>query len=988
MARSRQTKRIPKNTDSAKWLAVIGLLTVIAGALVVIVFQRSDSEPIVNAETNTPPPTIAETSTPSTDSRSSNLEAIRTAAKYERAPSVLLSLANDARDAGDEELRLEILEKIWLVQPENVDVKRELGVKPLVAEEDLPGFDDIAGTYQSYLAKEFTLQQGTEFSPKQLESLVQRWQQVLPRIKERIALAKTDQYLNRIDFVHSSISSQPFYQDITYEVIEETRPFALFVEVTGSTADREARLRKLKDNYTPFLEEFRRQMEQQLVPLGSNSAAIEAPFIIWILLHEQSYQQFFKKLAGVQKSPGLRAHYNSKTNWLYTHSPDVSSGSELIEGVQSLLHEVVHAYVDRLSTGGIGQVQPHWLNEGLAEYFSCYRRVDRESVYFDPTRSSRIEEYLFLSPELRFPTTDLVKIKSSGDLTRQAANLVKTLEDAAPADFLEIQSGFYAHSYLLCLWLNKFESGRYRTRLNSMITAELSDSDRLDFQTLFPEFAEMPLDQHLYDFARDLYEDRIGSPAPTAKEQSTPAQVSQEQLPTVGPTNFSNLDRDQGSSQYSDRVARWVRFFDNGFEKSDEIFDQDPDATTAQAIQQVIASTFQNLIESQEKVQWSNESKSSPQQLLDGVLILDDDRTTKLRVGELEPKRLRYLVLKTQERTDTVRNVADFLESLDEGRLSNKFSESELARKMREVLESDPAFVSDLLQTLKLSTVLRIESDSEFRTSFKDAWPQTTNNSVIQSRQTAIREIYKRRCLQIFGTLDELGQLFHGDVTVGKDDNERWVQVVYDLSDPIQLSDFEYNSALGALQDLQTLFREDPSNEAPQFIPCKLENGRLTTELLSLAIHKLAFEGDWTCEVHGYLDLANADHDRTLLGIIDPATDSYVVISQLVSLLAKVDGRFVIDDDESTTRTVREGKPLATSLSISQNQAILKWDGAESASCDLPHPVGGRFFLAQFGKSCWSFSSLSFGGTVSESQLRSVAAEWVAAESRQLFGNP
>jgi hypothetical protein len=333
--------------------------------------------------------------------------------------------------------------------------------KPFDPDSELAGFAEMRGWHQSYQLKRFLDRSGQTLAPDERKALAAEWAKARPAIEARHAAAEKDPFLARVDHTITSNARMPFFSNLRYLVREETRPYALFVEVPGrNDAEDELRASRMAEAYAPFLTAFKAKLDAEIAPVVG--APPDATFVVWILLDERSYQRIFTAY-GAGPVLGVRAHYSPTQRFAFSWSPSATAGPEFQEGAQTLLHELTHAYFDALAKGGISSIKLHWINEGLPEYLSCFVRGQRQ-IEFDPLWSQRVLETL-RSPKL--PTGDL-RIDVAGWMEAEDAAAVEKLAvrvsrervGEAPRELVAwLMSRFYADAYLFVLWLHHTRNG-------------------------------------------------------------------------------------------------------------------------------------------------------------------------------------------------------------------------------------------------------------------------------------------------------------------------------------------------------------------------------------------------------------------------------------------------------------------------------------------------------------------------------------------------
>jgi hypothetical protein len=411
------------------------------------------------------------------------LAEVKTAKEAVELGDVVLSDTND----------LEIAEKCWRkaleLEPGDVSAKARLDVKPFRPERDLPGLDDVTGTPQTWMLAEFLALSNKELSKGERERAVARWTGQRKVIEARMAEADGDPFLTKIDTTRNQIARLPFFENFEYDVVESTRPYALFVELKGETlAERDERREQVETAYQPFLAAYDRSIHDYLVKLSPAPPKEDPTLIVFLLRDRASYDRFFVEFEKSAAPPGIRAHYNPVEKFAYTYSPELKDvkSPDFAEGTQVLLHELTHDWVDHLATldgpevpevrrnydGNL--VQTHWLSEGIAEFMSCHF-LDEGGIRFQPWKSMRLAEVGQRPPGLRIPLERGFRIGRHGGLDAEARMAAQSQSAVDPGRAAIIMmSGFYADMSLFIFWLNYGEGGKHRRAFQDYVRKELS----------------------------------------------------------------------------------------------------------------------------------------------------------------------------------------------------------------------------------------------------------------------------------------------------------------------------------------------------------------------------------------------------------------------------------------------------------------------------------------------------------------------------------
>ncbi len=478
------------------------------GASVNAVATKQDAAPTAATGASAPPP--APVAAPF--DRASYEAKVAAAATAVEA----LALGEQAERSSKEVALAELAyQKALALEPKNAAARRKLDVRAIDPQADFPRLDEIQGSAQTYLLRPFLKLKGKELSRSERAAEVARWTKERVAIDARIAEAADDPFLNRIDRLRNDLGNKPFFQDFNYEVIESTRPYALFVELKGDTlTERDARREAVEEAYAPFLAAYDQTIHTYLKPLSPAPPKEDPTFIVFILLNRESYDRFFLEFEDTAGPPGMRAHYTPVEKWAFTYSPQVSNPKDpsFIEGTQSLLHELTHAWVDRLATGDGGKtysirtVFTHWFNEGIAEWMSC-QAWDDEKVLFRPWKSMRMQELAQRPAGVRIPLKRALRVVHSGDLGSEAAQVAREQKVVDPAQATMIcMSGFYADMWLFIFWLNFGNDRKYKHLFEEYVRKEFAGNGGAETaDRIFAEvFARQNLEQEVDAFQQGI----------------------------------------------------------------------------------------------------------------------------------------------------------------------------------------------------------------------------------------------------------------------------------------------------------------------------------------------------------------------------------------------------------------------------------------------------------------------------------------------------
>jgi hypothetical protein len=373
----------------------------------------------------------------------------------------------DAESINDLNLAAECWRRAYELDPNDADARAKLDVRPLDPAADLPGFAAILSTTQRVHLKPFEDAGKGDLTGAARADLIARWTKLRPELEARAAKAKSEPFWNEVDEFRLALPQKGrFFADLNYEMVE-LPPYALLVEVEGKPEEREKRRLAAEQAYKPFLQAYDKRIRSYLVPLAPKPPDKEPLFPVFVFLNEARYEDYQKSGKG-GVSPGMRAHFEPWSKNCFTYSPVLKVGYGAFEvGAQALLHELTHAWVDRLASGdggvtrGIENLGSHWFSEGIAEYMSC-QFMDKGEVRFQPWRSMRVGG-AYRPPGWRIPVRDALLITMHG-LDGEAQRRVKDLPPPKQIEaVVTISSGFYADMSNFILWLN-LRSGANRPR--------------------------------------------------------------------------------------------------------------------------------------------------------------------------------------------------------------------------------------------------------------------------------------------------------------------------------------------------------------------------------------------------------------------------------------------------------------------------------------------------------------------------------------------
>jgi hypothetical protein len=315
----------------------------------------------------------------------------------------------------------------------------------------------------------------------------------------------------------------------------ERPPYALFIEVEGTPEERLQRREDAAKAYLPYLDAYDAKIRSYLIPLAPKPLDADPLFPVFVFLRVERYHDYYVADNGHPPSGGMRAHYEPWKKQSFTYSPVLKPGyGAFLEGTQSLLHELTHAWVDQIAssdggeTRGIQNLSSHWFSEGIAEYMSC-QFMHQNQVRFQPWRSNRVSG-AYRPPGWRIPLKEALIVPMHG-LDGWAAMQVQDLApDKRAAAISTISSGFYADMSNFILWLN-LKSGADRSKeFEAYAREELAGRGGFEsFQRCFPKLLDdvKELDATIDDFVKRIANGKI-NPYKEFEEAKAKAPSSQQ----------------------------------------------------------------------------------------------------------------------------------------------------------------------------------------------------------------------------------------------------------------------------------------------------------------------------------------------------------------------------------------------------------------------------------------------------------------------------
>ncbi len=383
---------------------------------------------------------------------------IRTAASADEAAT----LARDADRLNDAALSEECWTRVYELDAANAEAHAKLDVRRLEPASDCPGYSALAATSKLQLEKFDELARGERTKAGRAE-LVKQWEELRPALEERATKAKSNPYYGRVDEFRAHLKTIKFFDELPYEMVESKPPYALFVEVSGTPEEREKRRKAVEEGYTPYLEAYDARIRAWLFPLCPKPPKEDPLLPVFVFLNEQRYRDYQMADRGDPGKGSTRAHYEPWKKQCFTWTTVIKPGlGAFEEGVQVLLHELTHAWVDQLASGDGGETRTiqalatHWFSEGIAEYMRFHFREKlggQISYQYQPWRSSRLGE-TGRSAKLRLGLKRALALPPHG-LDAAAALLARDVPESERAGVIgQIGSGFYADMSNFILWLN------------------------------------------------------------------------------------------------------------------------------------------------------------------------------------------------------------------------------------------------------------------------------------------------------------------------------------------------------------------------------------------------------------------------------------------------------------------------------------------------------------------------------------------------------
>lgn len=631
---------------------------------------------------------------------------------------------------------------------------------PFDPDAELPGLAEMRGWHQAWMLKPFLASRGKRLAPAERAALVADWRRAKPAVEARHAAAASDPFLARVDHTRTSLANEPFYAGLHYRVREETRPFALFIEVPGrNDTEDELRASRIAKAYAPFLAAFQAKLDADIAPLAGGPPA--ANYVVWILLDDASYQRFFRAHGEGAGVLGVRAHYSTRQRFAFTWSPGATAGPEFHEGVQTLLHELTHAYLDALSKGGLASIGLHWVNEGLPEYLSCFKR-GADAIVFDPLWSQRVMETLRTvrldTGDLRIDVADWLAAPDGAAVARLAVRVGRQRLGTADDELVAfLMSRFYADAYLFVLWLHETRGGLYRERFREHLAQELRGAGGPDaFRARFADVLALPLDAELELYARELLEKRVpwlaeppGGAASGAAGTAT-AEPAANRFDPV--TSAAGLVAAAGVAlpAATQRALRWQRFLGAGLRVVPGAFEDDRgDAELAALVERELDALFAKLVRSGAVVLLDEAAKGKVAAADARCVVVESGgRRVELPRAQLSPARLAYVVRTNADKSDAASATAALLELLGgdakRAREAAKRVAGAPAKLLEPLLAAGDALAAELSAAAALERIVQA-GPADLEAAAAAAWPQLRGTPLGAACGEALRGLVAER---------------------------------------------------------------------------------------------------------------------------------------------------------------------------------------------------------------------------------------------------
>lgn len=895
---------------------------------------------------------------------------------------------------------------LLLLGAANTSARAQSG--PFDPEAELPRLLEMRGWHQAWMLKPFLAKGGKAVTAAERATLQADWKKLAPAIEARHAAAEKDPFLARIDQTRTSLANQPFYADLRYRVSEEARPFALFVEVPGrNEQEDELRARRIAASYAPFLAAFRAKLEAEIAPLIEPAvppavpAAPPSAYVVWVLQDPESYARFFREHGGGASVLGVRAHYSPTQRFSFTWSPSSTSGPEFLEGVQTLLHELTHAWLDAHVAGGLAVIRSHWINEGLPEYLSCWKRGDKDAVFFDPLWSARVLETLqsvtLATGELRVEHSEWIGAKDARAVATAAAQVARERLGAVDERVVAfLMSRFYADAYLFILWLQQTREGQYRDRFRDYLRDELNGRGGLEaFKARLGEVLALPLEAELELFGRELLEKRvplIGEATRTQEAAARAARAAPAARKFDHVTALDGLVRATELPAATQRALRWQRFANAGWRDSASAFDAaDGDRALAEALERELSALLAKLKQQGNAALFDEGLKGKVVEFDDAKVVIDvDGARRELPRAMLVPGRIAFLQRVHGDKGERGAAAAALLEwlggDLKKARDAAKRASGATAKTLAALLGEGEALQREIAAAAALDRIVRA-APVELEATTRAQWPAARGSPLAGHVAAALRGLLAERLATSLTLEQSLAASCHGTASAAAPsaaeaaDAPRRVDLEWKFDRPEEASDFAPQPWPEPLR--AELAQRDP--KLPESSAWRVAGGRLQPAPAGCVVLPLPFAAGSEIEID--LVVAESVDPQALAnavffyGLVVDGSADLVLCDGVLSLLGSDRGQF----DRAAVPLadgIEAGKPLPSRLALAPLQAVATI-GGRTARLTFKFDGTARLLLIGNRTNCWQVERLALHAMVpadAAAALRLAAGERLAAK--------
>ncbi len=868
------------------------------------------------------------------------------------------------------------------------------------ANEELAGFETIRDWDQAWMLQKFSRQHRKTLTADERAALLKEWDEARPKIEARHARAEKDGYYAVVDRTRKEVLKRPFFEHVPYEVIEDYKPYALFVELPGLSAlDDAVRAPRIAKEYAPFLAAFRDKLDREIAPLVGGPPDASA-YVVWVLKDVTSYERFFREYGGDPKPLSVRAHYSSTEQWSFTWSPSSTSGPEFIEGVQTLLHELTHAYLDRLVPGerrapneprpssALALIRSHWVNEGLPEYLKRWKRHDKD-IDFEPDGSSPPQASDDETTDLHLAFRDWIALEDGSSLDRAALEFCRKRNvDPRLAELVTCR--FYIDAYHFVAWLETYENGKYREAFHRYLAAEMSGHGGLEaFKKHLGDVVELPIDQ--------LVIQPVGNAnVAKAKERAGPPAVP------AGPrfaaiTSVESLFAESTPSDASARCAlAWRRFVASGLRDPDALGDKVPASyrQLAASVARDVDGFFTALKRSGDAVLFDDRVKGRLVDFDERRIVVDPGGAkVELARSALPPTRIarnmrpRSDVAKTASWNAAIA-VLELLGGDAKGVHAAKDKSKTSGDLQLALIELDAlaeSIVRELAAASALDRIVRASGPAELEKTVRAEWPTMRGAELSMSVRARLRELCAERLAPGVPIEAALAKKVHAAVkTIAAGaapgpSASTVVELTWGFDAPEEASDF----VAQPWPELIIGLEEEPKPALPESRSWSVADGMLRPAPAGYVVLPLPFaagtEIAMDVGIPDVIDDVTWTESRFWFGIEADGTDDRVVFERL--------GRAIGYDRGSPSTavlgklTLQSGEPVHASLKIGPAQTVVA-RGDVNGRVAFRLDGLARLFLAGVGERCWQIEKLVVRATLPPAtiaELKQAEAARVAA---------